>query len=190
MLAAKERIRASFTFTLWHIRRRKFSRIAMQIESDGYRVPRSCHASELRRRPADGVYITCGLWPDGVSLLRDRVAHERGPGQPEQACAAKPSGPSRSRTSNTPRQFGAAWIARADPVTDQGPTPAMLSRLQRLSNERWGGWRNAPTDRSNHRQLWRPVGDSNPCYRRERPASWASRRTGRKRHLSYKRGFA
>ncbi len=26
---------------------------------------------------------------------------------------------------------------------------------------------------------WRPVGDSNPCYRRERAASWASRRTGR-----------
>ncbi len=25
---------------------------------------------------------------------------------------------------------------------------------------------------------WRPVGDSNPCYRRERAASWASRRTG------------
>jgi len=67
---------------------------------------------------------------------RDRVAHERGSGQPEQACAAKPSGPSRSRTSNTPRQFGAAWIARADPVTHQGPTPAMLSGLQRLSNER------------------------------------------------------
>src|SRR5487761_2095686 len=26
---------------------------------------------------------------------------------------------------------------------------------------------------------WRPVGDSNPCCRRERAASWASRRTGR-----------
>ena len=25
---------------------------------------------------------------------------------------------------------------------------------------------------------WRPVGDSNPCYRRERAVSWASRRTG------------
>ncbi len=25
---------------------------------------------------------------------------------------------------------------------------------------------------------WRPVGDSNPCCRRERAASWASRRTG------------
>jgi site-specific DNA recombinase len=29
-------------------------------------------------------------------------------------------------------------------------------------------------------QEWRPVGDSNPCYRRERAVSWASRRTGRK----------
>jgi site-specific DNA recombinase len=28
-------------------------------------------------------------------------------------------------------------------------------------------------------RAWRPVGDSNPCYRRERAASWASRRTGR-----------
>jgi hypothetical protein len=36
-------------------------------------------------------------------------------------------------------------------------------------------------------QDWRPVGDSNPCYRRERPASWASRRTGRERPYSYKR---
>ena len=26
---------------------------------------------------------------------------------------------------------------------------------------------------------WRPVGVSNPCFRRERPASWATRRTGR-----------
>ena len=26
---------------------------------------------------------------------------------------------------------------------------------------------------------WRPVGDSNPCRRRERAVSWASRRTGR-----------
>src|SRR5579875_3753139 len=25
---------------------------------------------------------------------------------------------------------------------------------------------------------WRPVGDSNPCCRRERAVSWASRRTG------------
>ena len=39
---------------------------------------------------------------------------------------------------------------------------------------------------------WRPVGDSNPCYRRERPASWATRRTGRsvpaKRADSYSLG--
>ncbi len=28
--------------------------------------------------------------------------------------------------------------------------------------------------------LWRPVGDSNPCCRRERAVSWASRRTGRR----------
>ncbi len=28
-------------------------------------------------------------------------------------------------------------------------------------------------------QDWRPVRDSNPCYRRERAVSWASRRTGR-----------
>ena len=28
---------------------------------------------------------------------------------------------------------------------------------------------------------WRPVGDSNPCCRRERAVSWASRRTGRGR---------
>jgi site-specific DNA recombinase len=28
---------------------------------------------------------------------------------------------------------------------------------------------------------WRPVGDSNPCRRRERAVSWASRRTGRGR---------
>ncbi len=27
---------------------------------------------------------------------------------------------------------------------------------------------------------WRPVGDSNPCYRRERAVSWASRRTGQR----------
>ncbi len=27
---------------------------------------------------------------------------------------------------------------------------------------------------------WRPVGESNPCYRRERAVSWASRRTGLK----------
>ena len=34
-------------------------------------------------------------------------------------------------------------------------------------------------------QTWRPVGDSNPCRRRERAVSWASRRTGRgKRPLS------
>ncbi len=26
---------------------------------------------------------------------------------------------------------------------------------------------------------WRPLGDSNPCYRRERAVSWASRRRGR-----------
>src|SRR5207302_10370513 len=26
---------------------------------------------------------------------------------------------------------------------------------------------------------WRPQGDSNPCYRRERAMSWASRRSGR-----------
>src|ERR1700745_844561 len=26
---------------------------------------------------------------------------------------------------------------------------------------------------------WRPQGDSNPCYRRERAMSWASRRWGR-----------
>src|SRR5690554_1224333 len=25
---------------------------------------------------------------------------------------------------------------------------------------------------------WRPLGDSNPCYRRERAVSWASRRRG------------
>ena len=30
---------------------------------------------------------------------------------------------------------------------------------------------------------WRPVGDSNPCCRRERAASWASRRTGRSRYV-------
>ena len=27
---------------------------------------------------------------------------------------------------------------------------------------------------------WRPLGDSNPCYRRERAMSWATRRRGRK----------
>src|ERR1700739_3141092 len=27
--------------------------------------------------------------------------------------------------------------------------------------------------------MWRPQGDSNPCYRRERAMSWASRRWGR-----------
>jgi hypothetical protein len=39
---------------------------------------------------------------------------------------------------------------------------------------------------------WRPVGVSNPCFRRERPASWATRRTGRsvpaKRARSYSLG--
>ncbi len=30
-------------------------------------------------------------------------------------------------------------------------------------------------------RAWRPVRDSNPCYRRERAVSWASRRTGRGR---------
>ncbi len=35
---------------------------------------------------------------------------------------------------------------------------------------------------------WRPVGDSNPCYRRERAVSWASRRTGHR--LSRPRAFS
>ena len=26
--------------------------------------------------------------------------------------------------------------------------------------------------------LWRPLGESNPCFRRERPMSWATRRRG------------
>jgi hypothetical protein len=29
-------------------------------------------------------------------------------------------------------------------------------------------------------QEWRPIGDSNPCYRRERAVSWASRRMGQR----------
>src|SRR5579883_2361917 len=32
---------------------------------------------------------------------------------------------------------------------------------------------------------WRPLGDSNPCYRRERAVSWASRRRGRERRGPY-----
>ncbi len=31
---------------------------------------------------------------------------------------------------------------------------------------------------------WRPLGDSNPCYRRERAVSWASRRRGHENCLS------
>ena len=31
--------------------------------------------------------------------------------------------------------------------------------------------------------IWRPQGDSNPCYRRERAMSWASRRWGPIRQL-------
>ena len=36
----------------------------------------------------------------------------------------------------------------------------------------------APPEVLSFVQDWRPVGDSNPCYRRERAMSWASRRTG------------
>ncbi len=34
--------------------------------------------------------------------------------------------------------------------------------------------------------LWRPQGDSNPCYRRERPVSLASRRWGHSGNLMFK----
>src|SRR5262245_56415643 len=38
--------------------------------------------------------------------------------------------------------------------------------------------RSPPSRRLTHGYGWRPQGDSNPCYRRERAMSWASRRWG------------
>ena len=43
-----------------------------------------------------------------------------------------------------------------------------------------------PVGRASGSGWWRPVRESNPCRRRERAVSWATRRTGRIERQSYR----
>ena len=64
----------------------------------------------------------------------------------------------------------------------------LILKQQSIDKTKPVGWTKSPSGafRAHHPKLlfyireWRPQGDSNPCYRRERAVSWASRRWGPK----------
>ena len=83
---------------------------------------------------------------------------------------------------NRPSLFSSAGQLRMNP-TLAGLCPASRATPAASGSTLYASCNNrhaVPNPMTPLNMKWRPLGDSNPCYRRERAMSWATRRRGRK----------